>query len=479
MFPRKAKLGAPTCSPIPPGPYSISAWFAGTWRHVVQLSFNPLPFLDSLQQYGDLSYFRMFKIRAFAPNHPDLVREVLTTQRHRLRKLPRDTRAVSQLTGRGILVTEGDEWLRQRRMIQPAFQPRHLASFARPIAEETERMLDRWEPGTIVDMADEMADLTMKMAARMILGVRLDERADLVSGARILSEAFISENRTILRLPDWVPLPHQRRKRWAMALYDQFLRETIAERRLNPHEGDDVLSLLLKAVDVEGDGRGMTDEQARDEAMTLFTAAFHANSMALAFTLYLLTQHADVEEKLLEEIDGASRGSVLGPADLSRLPYTQMVVKESLRLYPPAWALFTREVTEEFELGGYRLRPGNWVMVFPYLLHRNERLFADPTRFDPSRFAPDREQQIPQYGYIPYGGGPRVCIGNTMSSMQLPLILANVLRRCRLRLAHPEQRLRIQASLALRPRGGLPMTIEMREPSKLAPPALQRSSAAE
>ena len=181
--------------------------------------------------------------------------------------------------------------------------------------------------------------------------------------------------------------------------------------------------------------------------------------MVMTWTLYLLTQHPEIEQRLLREIQ-AHPNRPFEFADVPHLTYTQMVLKESMRFLPPAWTLFCRQVVEEVELSGYRLRPGSWVFVFPYLLHRNQRLFEDPMRFDPQRFAPENEKQIPQYGYIPFGAGPRVCIGNAFAMMQMPLILANLLRRRRLQLADSQHQVRIQASLSLRPRGGLPMRVE-------------------
>jgi len=229
-----------------------------------------------------------------------------------------------------------------------------------------------------------------------------------------LSDTFIREIHSVFTLPDFLPLPSKKRKRSAIQVFDRLIRDIIQQRRASGHDKGDLLSMLLLAIDQEGDGTGMTDQQVRDEAMTLFTAAFHANSMALTWTWYLLATHPEVYERMTEEIDSVLGQRTATFADVERLPYTQSILKESLRLYPPAWALFCRQAHTAVELGGYRVPRGSWVFLFPYVTHRDCRFFPDPTRFDPERFSPERVKDIPQYAYFPFGAG-RARVSETRS----------------------------------------------------------------
>lgn len=444
----------------PPGPTNWNAAFGLTWRHAWRLWWNPLGFIDDLRKYGDLSFFRLFGIKAYVANHPDLIRDVLITKRNCFRKLERDVRAVRQLTGNGIIVSEGDHWLRQRRMLQPAFHVSRMAGYGDAAVGQTERALERWQTETDLDVADEMTDLTLRIAAKTMFDLELGEKnQDLVESAKFLSQTFIQEIRALFTFPDWLPLPHKRRKRQAMEMYDKLIREIIRQRRASGKDQGDLLSMLLLAVDDQGDGRGMTDEQARDEAMTLFTAAFHANSMALTWTWFLLATHTDVEQRLLAEVDRVLGGVTPTYDHVSSLVFTQQVLKEAMRLYPPAWALFCRQAVQPVDLAGYRIEPGSWVFLFPYLTHRDARFFEEPERFDPERFSPARENQIPTHAYFPFGAGPRVCIGSSFAMMEMTLIVATIARRFRLALANGEQTIAVEPSLAIRPHGGLPMRL--------------------
>jgi cytochrome P450 len=220
--------------------------------------------------------------------------------------------------------------------------------------------------------------------------------------------------------------------------------------------------MLLLAVDEEGDGRGMTDEQARDEAVTLFNAGHDSTAAALAWIWYLVGRHPEVETRLVDEVDAALAGRDATHADVPRLAYAERVVKESIRLYPPTWTMFPREAIADVELGGYTVPCGSWVYAFPWVTHRDPRFFDEPLRFDPQRFAPGRVEQMPPYAYFPFGGGPRGCIGNTFATMEMVLILATVLQRFRVRLAADQGEVEPEALIAIRPKGGLRVKLERR-----------------
>ncbi len=458
----------------PPGPLNFNAMFGLTWRHAFRLWRNTIGFLDDMRKYGDISFFRLFTVRAYIVNHPDLIRQVLVTERDKFRKLPRDVRAIRQITGRGIIVSEGDFWLRQRRLVQPAFHASRMSHYANVSVQQTQQLLDRWRDRVQVDVPAEMSDLTMRISAETMFDIQLDAKnGEFVEAARVLSDTFMREIHSIFTLPDALPLPSKNRKRAALQTFDRLVRDIIEQRRASGQDKGDLLSMLLLAVDQEGDGTGMTDQQVRDEAMTLFTAAFHANSMALTWTWYLLAKHPDVCRRMTEEIDGVLGQRTATLADVERLPYTQAVLKESLRLYPPAWALFCRQALAEVELGGYRVRRGSWVFLFPYVTQRDSRFFPDPERFDPERFSPERAKDIPQYAYFPFGAGPRACIGNAFAMMEMTLIIATLTQHLHLALLPDQPTVQIEPLLALRPRGGLTMNITRRH----SPQAVRRAGA--
>jgi len=449
----------------PPGPANYSAWIGLTWRHAFRLWWDALGFLDQLRTYGDISFFRLFGVRAYAVNHPELIREVLVTQREKFHKLPRDVRAVRQIVGQGVLVSEGDFWRRQRRLLQPAFHMSRMEHCATAAVEQAARMLQRWADAKTVDVPAEMSDVTMRIAAQAMFTIDLGPQdGELVTAARTLSTELIGEIHALFTLPDWLPLPHKRRKREAIRIYDKLMREIIRQRRATGESSSDLLSMLLAAEDETGDGQGMDDEQVRDEAMTAFTAAFHASSMALTWTWYLLATHPDVFHRVVEEVDATLQGRPATFADLDRLVYTQAVLKESLRLYPPAWALFCRQAQEDLELGGYRVPRRSWVFVFPYVIHRDARFFPDPLRFDPERFSAARAQEILPYAYIPFGAGPRACIGSAFAMVEMTLIVATVLQHYLVELSPAHAAVRPNALLALRPHPGLELGLHARSP---------------
>src|SRR5262249_55901327 len=261
------------------------------------------------------------------------------------------------------------------------------------------------------------------------------QAAQLGEAVRIISESAVRENSQILQLPDWLPLPSKRRKRWAIRTLDTLIWDIIRERRASGGDRGDLLSMLLLAVDEEGDGRGMTDQQARDEAMTLFNAGHDSTAAGLAWIWYLLVRHPAIQEPLAAEARQVLGDRAATWEDVPKLTQTHLAVKEALRLYPPTWALIVREAITEVELGGYSIRRGGWVFLLPWVLHHDPRWFPEPDRFDPQRFAPGRVEQIPQYAYLPFGAGPHICIGQLFAPTEMVLIVATILQHFRLEAA--------------------------------------------
>jgi cytochrome P450 len=446
-------------SRLPPGPKD---WLLG-FGNLNRLRKDPLGFVFDLgRKYGDISCFRVplppFYI--WSLNHPDLIREFLVAKAKSFRKIEQATRVLKQIVGNGLLISEGDLWLRQRRLIQPAFHASRMTRYAQIVVERTRRRLDSWQSGALLDIPEEMRQLTLAIIAKALFDVELTGQAARLSEvSRILTKTTLREISSLFTLPDWLPLPDKRRKRWALQTLDNLIGEIIRERRASGEDKGDLLSMLLLAVDEQGDRQGMTDQQACDEAKSLFTAGHETLAAALTWTWYAIARHPTVEARLIQEV-----GTVLGEApptvdDVPRLLYTGMVVKESLRLYPPVWGLTTREALSDLELGGYEIPKGSWIFCSPYVIHRDPRFFANPDQFDPERFAAGRAEQIPPYAYVPFGAGPHVCIGNTVAVMEMILVVSTMLQQVRLTLAPGPREVEPEADIVIRPKGGLRMTV--------------------
>jgi cytochrome P450 len=454
-------------SHYPPGPKDALLGLTLARRFRSQ----PLEFITELgRTYGDIAYFRAGPIRFYVVNNPQLIREVLVTKHKNFRRPRFITGPLSKIDGNGLVLSEGDFWLRQRRLVQPAFATKRFDAYGRATVEYTQRMLDRFSGGAALDVADAMTELTLHIIAKTLFGVELEgQAARLGEAVRVVSEHVTAEAGYPLHLPDWLPIKNKRRKRWAIRTLDEFVWNVIRQRRAVGGDAGDLLSMLLLAVDEEGDGGGMTDLQARDEAMTLFNAGHDSTAAALAWIWYLVAKHPAVEAKLIEEVDSVLAGRTPQYADVARLPYAEMVVKEAMRLYPPTWGLLPREVVTGVELGGYTIPKRAWIYIFPYVTHRDGRFFENPEKFDPERFAAGRVDKIPQYAYIPFGGGPRVCIGNTLAMMEMILIMATVLQKFRLKLAPDQPEVEPEPLISMRPKGGLRVSLSRRAEPAYAP----------
>jgi cytochrome P450 len=446
----------------PPGPKD---WLLG-FGNVNRLRKDPLRYiLDWGRTYGDIARFRVplppFSI--WLVNHPDLIRETLIAKAKSFRKLKNQTRVLKQITGGGLLASEGDLWLRQRRLVQPAFHASRMSRYAQVVVACTRRMLDGWHSGMLLDMPESMRQLTLAIIAKALFGVELSGKAARLSDvSRILTETIFREVLSLIRMPDWLPLPRKRRKRWALQTLDGLIADIIRDRRASGEDKGDLLSMLLSAVDDEGDSRGMSDQQARDEATSLFLAGHDTVAIALAWAWHAIARHNEVEARLLHEVDTVLGERPATAEDVPRLPYTGMVVKESLRLYPPVWGLTIREASSDVEVGGYEIAKGSWLFHSPYVTHRDPRFFECPDQFNPERFAPDRAEQLPPYAYFPFGAGPHACIGNTFAMMEMTLIVPTILQQFRVALAPGQGEVVPESNIVLRPKGGVCMTVSKR-----------------
>jgi cytochrome P450 len=421
--------------------------------------FDPLRFTRNLaQKYGDIVFYRLFTYEAFQVNHPDLVREVLVTKAASFIKQGRQRELLGKVAGGGILTTDGPEWVRQRRMMLPAFQASNGQRMAEIAVEEARRTTGGWESSDEVLLYREMTKLMIRTTGRAFFGVQDPAESQRVAEAlHTLADAFLDLDYFMVRLPGWIPTLRQRKLRAAEAFLDQYFSRAIRTRRERPTGERNLLDLLLAAVDTQGDGRGMSEKQLISEARTMFFAGHHTAAANLTWTLYLLAEHPEIRERLLEEIDRVLDGQPPAAADLSRLPYVEQVIKESMRVYPPAWTLFAREAIEDVQIGGYLVPRGAWVFIYPWVLHNDERFFSEPQTFDPERFARGREEQLPVGAYIPLGLGSHNCIGGRIAMMTLQLALPALLQEYTLELAPGQKPPQPHTAVSLRPKHDIRM----------------------
>jgi cytochrome P450 len=376
---------------------------------------------------------------------------------HKSRGLERAKR----LLGNGLLTSEGEFHLRQRRLAQPAFHKHRIASYAVTMSDYAARTSERWRDRQTLDMHTEMMRLTLGIVARTLFDADVENEAAEIGEA--LTRAFESFNFAMLPFTEYLeklPLPSVRRFNSARDTLDRTIYRMIDERRLSGEDKGDLLSMLLMATDTEGDGGGMSDLQLRDEALTIFLAGHETTANALTWTWYLLSQHPQVEATLHAEIDAALNGRVPAYDDMPSLPYTRMVLAESMRLYPPAWAI-GRRALESFDARGFTIPKRSVVLMSQYIVHRDARFFPNPERFDPDRWKPEAVAQRPKFSYFPFGGGNRVCIGEQFAWMEGVLLIAALAQKWRMRLVsgHPVE---VQPLITLRPRHGMRMFLEKR-----------------
>jgi cytochrome P450 len=410
---------------VPPGPKG--RLFTG---HLHALRGDRLAFYTRcVREYGDVVALRFFTRPILLLSHPDLVESVLVTQaRHFTKHFA--LRFNPEVFGQGLLTSEGDFWLRQRRLIQPAFDRQHLVSFAVDMVAATQRLLGRWSPGQTVDVQTEMMRLTLDIAAQTLFGIDATADAGAVSSAMaVLQESFLAQFLRSVPLPMWVPTPLNFRRRRAVRRLDDVIYRFIARCRAGGEQRGDLLSLLLAARD-EGDGRGMTDKQVRDEALTLFLAGHETTALALSWTWYLLATNPEAQARVVQEWQEILHGRNPTADDVPRLRNTRAVVQEALRLYPPAFA-FGREARQECRLGDYRVPRGMTVLMSPWVLHRDSRWWDQPEVFRPERWLEGHPAKTPKYAYVPFGGGPRLCIGNQFALLEAVLVLATLGQRYR------------------------------------------------
>ncbi len=381
-------------------------------------------------------------------NHPDLIEEVLVTRNRDFIK-HYALRLLRPVLGNGLLLSEHAMWLRQRRLMQPAFDRQRLQGYGAAMVAGAQRMMANWHDGQTCDLHDEMAALALRIAAKTLLDVEVADEFDQVADALdVIQSDFKQRFASVFPRPAWLPTPAGFRLRRAVKRLDAIIGRIIRQRRVSRQDRGDLLSMLLAARD-EDDGRGMTDRQLRDEVMTMFLAGHETTANVMTWTWWLLAKHPEAEETMLEELNRVVGFRTPKPEDAARLPYVRAVVQEAMRLYPPAY-IVGREACQSSEVGGRPIPRGATLLMSQWVTHRDPRWFDVPDRFDPQRWIGARAATIPKHAYFPFGGGPRVCIGANFAMMEVALVLATVAPRFRFAL-QKEGELKPWPSVTLRP----------------------------
>jgi cytochrome P450 len=429
---------------------------------LAQLARDRLGMMTSaVARYGDAVRVRVGPKTLYIFNHPDYAKHVLSDNSANYHKgigLIQARRAL----GDGLLTSEGELWRTQRTVIQPVFQHKRISDQAQVVAQEAAKLVARLRAhagDTPVDVMPELAALTLGVLGRALLDTDLGMFGSIGESFAAVQDQAMFEMVTLGMVPMWLPLPKQLRFRQARAALQQVVDGLVARHAAKPggsHPGEDVMSRLIASTRLEADPR-VGERRMRDELVTLLLAGHETTASTLGWTLYLIDKHPQVWARLHAEAAEVLADRLPGYDDLRRLKYTTMVVEEVIRLYPPVWIL-TRQAQQPDDVGGYHVPAGADVLVCPYTLHRNPRFWDAPQRFDPERFGPDRPATRPRYAYLPFGAGPRFCVGNNLGMMEAVLVVATLARDLRLRMA-PGHRVVPEPMLSLRVRGGLAMTV--------------------
>lgn len=443
----------------PPGPRGYP--IIGNLPHMLR---NPLQFLtNTVRQYGEVVHLgAMGSQQLYLVADPAHVKYILQENNRNYTKGD-NFKAIKLIIGEGLAVSEGDAWRRERRLMQPTFHRQRVAALVNLMTQTTSQMLDSWrtiEPGKPLDVFAQMMRLAQTILLKSLFSINSsDEINDLNQAWDIAYEYLSSQLWSVFKLPLWVPTPQNRRFQQAMQTLDTAVYRIIQERRQSQNLPDDLLSMLMDAYDEES-GQGLSDKELRDEIMTIFTGGFETSAAVLSWTLYLLSQHPNVENQLQEEIVRVLGGRTPTLEDLPNLKYTRMILDESMRLYPGAW-VFTRTNLNDDEIGGYHIPTHSVIMISPYVTHRLPAFWENPEDFNPERFTKEKVASRPRYAYYPFGGGPRQCIGEIFAMTEMQLILAMVAQQYRLHLVpgHPVEE---EPMFTLRPRHGIQMTLAAR-----------------
>lgn len=446
---------SPSPAPRPRGPRSLPLLGSA-----FDYAKDPLGFIEHCAWggYGDVAYLSFLRQPTYVLNLPEHIEHVLVTRQRNYIKDKLQRVLLREFLGTGLLASDGDFWLRQRRLMQPAFHRQRLASYGEVISEHSRRLRGQWRDGETRDIAADMMELTLGIVVRCLFGLELKDSAAAGVGPALARVVDHFSKLQTLMVPGWVPTPENLGYRAAVRRLYAIINGIIQQRRKEGGDRGDLLSMLLQVQDE--DGSRMSDQQIRDEALTLMLAGHETTAITLTFCWDLLARNPEAEAALHQELASVLGGRAPTVEDLPALPFTEGVVKESLRLFPPAWSL-SREAVEEDELAGWRIPPGAMVWLNQWTVHRDPRFYEEPLAFRPQRWLDGLERRLPRFAWFPFGGGPRLCIGQGFAMMEARLALADLAQHFRLERTSAGE-VELLPSITLRPKHGLPM--RLREP---------------
>lgn len=410
---------------------------------------------QDVKQYPKISRGKVGPFWYVNISEPDYIEHVFTNRDIYIKG--RDNDNLKFLLGNGLLTNKGDFWMKQRRLMQPIFHKQRLQGFVQKIAESTNNLLSEWEGSSHVDVHSSMTKLTLDIVGQTLMSANVSGEFKKVTDAvGIVMEGMIGRTRSFVRLPYWLPTERNIAMKKNRAILDETIRDIISNRRADTRQYDDLLTMLLEVEDADTAER-MTDDQLRDEVITIFLAGHETTANALAFAFYLLAKHPDSGERIANEVKTVVGDAELSYEQLNKLEYTTMVVKEAMRLYPPAWGI-VRQASKDDIIDGYKITKGDTIVLSPYAVQRNERVWAEPEKFDPERFSAERGKTIHRYAWFPFGGGARLCIGNNFAMMEMQIIVALLCSKYSFKL--PDNfKLELEPLVTLRPKGDLPLLI--------------------
>lgn len=437
---------------MPPGPDGLPV--VGNYLAYVR---DPFEFMtDTAREYGDIAAWEELDGPIYQLNHPDYIEQVLVQNNQNYIKGRNFQKTLGPITGNGILNSEGAIWRRNRHLIQPAFHPERIQEYATMMTDATDDMLETWADGETRLVHEDMMEVTLEIVAQALFGVDIGDHIHAI-GAGLEEFMEASESLSNFVLPEQIPTPSRRRIRNARERLDAVVYDLIEDRRANPGE-QNVISMLLEAEDENGNE--LSTEQIRDEVVTLLLAGHETTALSLTFTMYALSRHPEVESKLVAELDEVLDGETPTMADIPELTYTEQVVKESMRLYPPVPGIIREPVKPDI-IGGYEIPAGATVRMHQWVVHRDSRWYDDPLAFTPERWTDEFESELPKLAYFPFAAGPRRCIGDRFAMLEAKLILATVYQNFHLELT-PGTELDLMATVTARPKDEIPMTVHRR-----------------
>lgn len=447
-------LNAPSLGTSLPGPKV-------DWKFLKQLQRDPLSKIQAMRaQYGDLIHIKMPFAHAYVIAEPEIIEQVLVRDHHAFIK-DQLTRELRYVMGDGLLTSEHERWKRHRKLASPPFTKRAIASYAVEMAEISAKHVEHMTPDAGRDVHRDLMEMTLEIVVRTVFGSDLPPEAQNVGDALDKTmQFFTTVSRSVKRvIPKWLPTPSNLSLKRAVRELDRSVKSIIADKRAkNDPNANDLMSLLIRARDEQGEG--LSDAQLRDEAITIFLAGHETTALTLSYTLLALAERPEYQKRAHDEIDRVLEGRTPTLEDLPKLRFLDHVLSESMRLYPPAWVV-AREATEPTVLGNYSIGVGDQVWVPLYSMHRDARYFPNAEAFDPDRWTPEFKESLPRFAFFPFGGGPRVCIGNHFAMMEAMLALATILQKRTFEVA-PEHVTKLECSVTLRPALGVKLIPRLR-----------------